>query len=1197
MKIIVLLLSFFFTECFSQESVYLVGNLNGNKLSTNLDLFLRTIEKEEKSKSFIVFMLGDVNQETTENTKILLNFIQNIQKQGGEIYSITGDLDWDNSGYYGLDSANALQKTYKQFLGENIFIPKNNCPGPYVKDIGDNIRIIAINSQWWLHPYRKALPIDSECDEILKIQIIDELDAAIESAGNRKVLLLAHHPITSGGVYGGNSNFMGQFFPFSHSDPENKTFIPFYGTFYHCYRQNVGSVQDFSNPAYKQYIKDIKDLLIKHEDVVLCSSHEYDLQLMNLAYNYQIISGSLVKNAQVSTLENTVYKTNENGFVKLEVLPYQPILSNFFVLNKKENQFELKKSILLENKKKTKIYKNKISSNAEKKYFTNDSIVAGDYGASQFKHLFFGSLYRDAWTTSVTIPTLDLDTTYGGLTPLKKGGGLQTISLQLIDKDGKKYAFRSIDKTPIKAIPFELRIDLVADIMQDMTATQHPYGALFVAQLLDATELYHGTPKLYIMPDSPKLGNFRTQFSGMYGMLEPKPTELEDKTKSYAHADQVKSSLSLLQKIYKSPKTTIDTMQYAQARVFDIFIGDWDRHQDNWKWIGFKNEEGITHYKPYPKDRDHAFSRMNGLFYYLADRDWAIPFRENFNDHFTGIKSLTIKGASLDRVLLAGLSKKDWLKAASKINNQLTEAVIDSAKLAFPIPLQEKSGKEIAEKLKKRKVGLTKAVEKYYQLLSKEVDIVGTNKAEFFSVQRLPSGDVFVAIYPRDDTTKLLLSRTFYPNETKEIRLFGLAGIDSFYIAGNSNKSILVRIAGGDGNDKVIDISTVKLGTKKTLIYDYPNGVTAQKSKETRLAISESIRLNEFDQDAFKYNTYLPTPLLVVNPDDGFGGGFTLSMKRFGYANKLYKTLHYVKLFATTEGSNYFSIQTERNIGRSNFYLNGNAELGAFFPFYSFYGVGNKTILIDSLESGGYYKARYQGTILKGGITYRFFNRSFITVNAIGEILNRGHSDQSFFDVFPNPSIAPTDAGGGEIKFDLDFRDSPNFTTKGIRFTTSHKSLFTSTTSFGKTSAEISYYSTSRIVIPITLGIKIGTERTFGKTIPFYHLASIGQSYHLRGYLQNRFSGIAANYVNTDLRFHLGKTKSSFLPMYYGLTAFSDVGQIVQNDNLTEKKWHHGYGGGIYLTPINKEYVTFQINIEHSTEQRVLFKIGLGLIL
>lgn len=1181
---------------YCQESVYLIGNLDDSNLELRLQQFEKAVKKEENNQKYTLLILGDIKQQHKSNQNVLTSFIKKITSSGSQVLAVTGDHDWDNSGYHGLDSANALQKDFKTKIGTNIFIPKKNCPGPYIQDIGKKIRIIGINSQWWLHPYRKILPTDSECKNILKVQIIDELAEAIETAGDRKVIIMAHHPITSGGVYGGNSNLKGQLFPFSHNDRNNKTFLPIFGSFHHYYRQNVGSEQDFSSPEYKQYIKDIEEVLYEHQNVIICSSHEYDMQLLRLNNNYQLISGSFLNNAQVSRKENTIYKENTSGFVKLEIRNNHEVNSKFFTLDKKTNEFMLDQSFSLHDDKHQHTFSNSITAKEMIKYGSNDSVIGGDYSASKFKKIFFGSLYRDAWSQPVKIPTLSLDSVFGGLQPIGKGGGLQTISLKFIDKDGRKYAFRSIDKTPAKALPREFRLNLVKDITQDMTATQHPYGALFVSSLLNATQLYHGNPKLYIMPDSPILGKYRKQFSGMYGMLEPKPTKLEDSTKTYQNADQVKSSLSLFKKIYDSPKTSIDKLLYAKARVFDIFIGDWDRHQDNWKWIGFKDQENMI-YKPYPKDRDHAFSQMNGLFYYIADREWAIAFRENFGYKYTGIKSLTIKASHMDRFLLSSFDKKDWLTAADQLNNQMTIEVIENAKKSFPREIQETSGKVIADKLKARKKGLNEAIEKYYNLLAKEVDVVGTNKSEYFEVNHLESGSVNVKMYPKHDLKNLLFDRTFHPNETKEIRLYGLAKRDSFLIKGNSKKSILVRIVGGDGKDHVIDSSQTKFGSKKTLIYDYPNGIDISKEKEVKTFYSEKSIFNEYDQERHKYDSYLPVPILVSNPDDGFGGGFILSMKKFGYANNNYKSIYKAKAFATTRGSAVFSLSTERNIDRTNLYFTGDIEYGNAFPFYSFYGTGNNTALSNIIEDAGFYKTRYKGAITKGGIIYRFFNKSYIAIDGIAEFLSDESDEISFFDLFPAPELQPTNAGGGEVKLDIDFRDSPTFTTRGIRIKTSHKALFTTSENFGKTSIELSFYTTLQIGIPITLGLKSGTMRVYGEEVPFYHLANIGQSNHLRGFLQNRFSGYGINYLNTDLRFHLGKTKSGFLPVYYGINLFSDVGQVVKKGNLVEKKWHNGYGGGIYITPISKEYVTLQFNVERSVEQSALFKIGLGVLL
>lgn len=1180
----------------AQSNIYLLGNLDGDKLPQRLEQLSTTIVSEQKGKPFHLILLGDLKPTQPEKEAILLSFIDETKKIGGQIIAISGDKDWDNAGYYGLDSLTNFEKRIEKKLNSKLIVPEKGCPGPYVKDIDENIRIIAISSQWWLHQYRKREATDSKCDNILPLEIIGEIDDAIESAGNKRVILIAHHPLVSGGVYGGNSNLMGQFFPFSHNDPDNKTFLPFFGTFYHCYRQNVGSNQDFSSLAYTEYIKSINTILLKYQDVIVASAHEFDLQLLKINSNYQIISGGFLKNAQVSAIENTLFKSNKPGFVKLEFFDDGVAFGKFFLLNNKTNLFETEKSFTLNNEDHRFIFTNDLKAKESQKYIgINDSIIAGDYGANKFKQLFFGNLYRTSWTTPISVPTLDLSSTKGGLTPTTKGGGLQTISLKFKAKNGVEYAFRSIDKTPAKAIPAEFRIDLIKDVAQDMTATQHPYGTLIVDELLNATDILHTTSKLYIMPDTPELGIYRSQFAGMFGLLEEKPTEFDDASKSFAQADKIKSSLSVFQKLYDNPKNKVDTFAFAKARIFDVFIGDWDRHEDNWKWAGYK-KEGETIYIPIPKDRDHAFSQMDGLFYYLADREWAIPFRENFNNKFTGLKSLTIKGGHMDRYLLTGLKREDWLKVSTELNNELTEEVIDNAIQNLPKELQNESGKEIGDKLKARKPKLNNAIEKYYLLLAKEVDVVGTNKKEFFDVKRNENGSVTVKMTDKNDTNKLFFNRTFYPNETKEIRLFGLAKQDSFYVHGTSNKSILVRIVGGLDTDVVVDESNAKFGGKKTIIYDYPEGITAQKGKETRIITSERSTYNEYDREAFKYNTYLPIPMIVSNPDDGFGGGFTLHLKRFGFGHHDYKAIHTLKAFATTEGSTLFSLATERNIERTKLYVTGNVEYGNFFPFYRFYGAGNKTELVDSIADAGLYKARYSGAIFNVGTTYRFFNRSSFSVNAIAELLENSNSDESFFDVVPSPELQPRTGGGGEVKLLIDFRDSPTFTTKGILVAASHKSIFTDDLAFGKTSFELGYYTTSRVLIPITLGIKIGTERTYGDEIPFYHLANLGQSYHLRGYRQNRFSGTGTNYVNTDLRFHLGKFNNSFLPMFYGVNLFSDIGQVVSNKSFTDELWHHGYGGGIYLTPINKDFVTLQINIEHSKEENALVKIGLGVL-
>jgi hypothetical protein len=48
-----------------------------------------------------------------------------------------------------------------------------------------------------------------------------------------------------------------------------------------------------------------------------------------------------------------------------------------------------------------------------------------------------------------------------------------------------------------------------------------------------------------------------------------------------------------------------------------MVINDFDRHEDNWDWAKFE-KDSITLYKAFPKDRDHALSRVDGLIMHFV---------------------------------------------------------------------------------------------------------------------------------------------------------------------------------------------------------------------------------------------------------------------------------------------------------------------------------------------------------------------------------------------------------------------------------------------------------------------------------------------------------------------------------------------------------------------------------------------------
>lgn len=134
-----------------------------------------------------------------------------------------------------------------------------------------------------------------------------------------------------------------------------------------------------------------------------------------------------------------------------------------------------------------------------------------EYEAGWFKEKLLGQGWRDVWVTPVSAPVFDIGRYAGGLKPDSKGGGNQTLSLHMVERTGwREYLFRSVNKFPVgQAMPPEIRGTTLGYIIQDQVSSLFPAGALVIPPLLRAIGVLHVVPELYIMPDDPRLGEFR----------------------------------------------------------------------------------------------------------------------------------------------------------------------------------------------------------------------------------------------------------------------------------------------------------------------------------------------------------------------------------------------------------------------------------------------------------------------------------------------------------------------------------------------------------------------------------------------------------------------------------------------------------------------------------------------------------------
>ena len=829
-----------------------------------------------------------------------------------------------------------------------------------------------------------------------------------------------------------------------------------------------------------------------------------------------------------------------------------------------------------------------------------------NYKAGWLHKIFFGAHWRDLWSTPLRIKVLDLNKFAGGLKPLKKGGGLQTKSLRLMGKDGKEYKFRSLDKDPSKTLPPELQESLAADVFQDQISSANPFAPLVVAPILNAVGVLQAVPELYIMPDDAKLGKFREEFGGIIGMIEIQPEADDDEDESFAGAEKVISTYKLFKKLEDDNDEHVKAAEFLKARLIDIFVGDWDRHVDQWRWARFE-ENGKKVWYPIPRDRDQAFSRFDGLFPWIATE--SITQMNSFSCTYPKIESLTWSGRYLDRKFLVSIDKPQWDSVTNYVVKHLTDSVIVNAVKHLPEVIYQKAGEKIISALKDRRDNLQNASEAYYKNISKYVDIRGTDNDEYAEINRIDDHHVEVTISKRDKKTgekkkSVLFHRVFDDEYTKEIRVMLLDGDDYAIVKGKVNSSIPVIVAGDGDSDELIDSSEVEgylLGfvpfipqaEKKTYFYDGGN--------KTRFVEGASTVLNEesnpkYANDTAKYEPVVQDwghdwrfiPWIAANPDEGLflGGGPILY--EFGF-----RTSPYVYRMELKAG---FAFKPQRfkvnYLGEFYSLINGpKITLHAFasgIEVLNFYGFGNETKLDKGLKRNNFYKVNQKEFLFDPQMEF-LLNRTLDFTLGLSAKYNSTEKENNSLitQALPNGSTNFL-LTGINIGFKIDGRDNWVIPGKGF-FVNTAGTFFPSVkkeqNSFSKITGDARYYLSTSSLPLSAIALRVYGEKNFGR-YPFFEAAFLGGNNLLRGFSRNRFAGDACFMGSAEIRIYLFKFFFQ-VPIYLGITALDDIGKVFVSGS-DSRIWHNAAGGGIWFSIINPAFL-FSVNYAKSNEDSGIY--------
>lgn len=826
------------------------------------------------------------------------------------------------------------------------------------------------------------------------------------------------------------------------------------------------------------------------------------------------------------------------------------------------------------------------------------TVVAGaQYRAGSLKQFFFGKHYRAEWTTPVEAPALNLTTYAGGLAPQKRSGGFQSRSLSFNAGRGGRFQFRSIDKDPAAILPEDLQATPVADIVRDQTSSAHPYGALVVPALAGAVGVLHTTPELVVIPDDPALGQFRDDFAGAMGTLEEFVVHGPANTPGFGGFDHILSSYELVDLLRDSFIDAVDQKAFLKARILDIFISDWDRHFDQWRWARVERN-GRYSWQPIPLDRDQAFSKFDGLLPSIAEDRDVVPQFEGIEKKNPDIWSLTFSGRHLDRIFLNALTEEDFREAGADFRRKMTDEVIEQAVRRLPAAIYQVSGEELERKLKSRRDAMPRYAEKYYRNLAKNIEIIGRDRDEYLEVQRRENGRVEIALYRRDAQTggkegDPLYRRIFKSEETGEIRVYLLGGNDKAAVSGNAGRSIKLRVIGGPGADELHDESR-----GRTFFYDV-EGTPVARGKNTAFKSGRAdslINAHEYEPLTLSYGSIVsPFPVLSFNPDDGLVVGAGATLTYYGFRKKPHAS-------RLTLGANYaFLTSAIRSDFRGDFIeamgrLNLRVE-AAFNPreITDYYGLGNDAQRDKNLEKENFYRVQaneyWIRPVLYAHLTPKinfFFGGTLKRYNTKTDI-----SDPRFiiaeqpYGVNVNSLL---ELGGGVT---LDLRDDPGMPTKGIYLAAAASGFpeaFENDSAFTRALAEAQIYL--KPFRQTTFALRARGEKLWGD-FPYYQAAYLGGTQTLRGFARNRFGGDASLYGSAALRHHLFRP-TLLVPFDVGWFVFGETGRVWM-DRKSPGDWHSDFGGGFWFSPFFRELSFVFAGIYSEEDFRVMLGGNWGL--
>lgn len=334
-------------------SIYAIGDAGVENEQSKAVLFhLSEMATKDAHPGLVIFMGDNIypagfepstDAEGHERSKSLLEHqTEALGSFAGQIIFIPGNHDWNEFKAGGLEAVRRQGAFLESLNDPRVrLLPEHGCAGPEVLQLGDQVVMIIMDSQWWIQDWSKEPGMNDGCMIQTREALKSTFHQLVRENSDKQILVAMHHPLYSQGHHGGYFTFRDHVFPLTKIFKWLWVPLPVIGSIYPWYRSFIGHPQDLKHPRYKSLKEAILNDLEYDGELIFLAGHDHNLQYVQSGKNHFLLSGAGAKQNHVADGKSLIYGHKSAGFMRLDFFGDQSAQLSVFEVDPFKNRSTL----------------------------------------------------------------------------------------------------------------------------------------------------------------------------------------------------------------------------------------------------------------------------------------------------------------------------------------------------------------------------------------------------------------------------------------------------------------------------------------------------------------------------------------------------------------------------------------------------------------------------------------------------------------------------------------------------------------------------------------------------------------------------------------------------------------------------------------------------------------------------------------